>query len=499
MAVGGMVRNLLLGINLNLILSIKPKSKQMKKFIFVFTALIISASVIYAQTDAAAGAGQSGSRNQMPKARDYNTWTLGLHFGPTIFSGDIADDAFDGDNFTTSMAYGLALTKNISHTFGIQGHLLMGKLEGTRQMSAVKYSFESTLKYQAALRAVLTLGNVSWQKRKNVFHLYFAGGIGTFAWDAKTTDHVGDANEVETEVKDNTATVIPFAIGGKYKLGKKLDLHAEYSFNLTNSDIVDGLKVNLTNYDSYSYINLGITYKFGKKDNYIEWVNPMETIYSDINDMKDKMDALTGDKDKDGVADIFDKDSSTPEGTKVYGDGTGVDTDGDGVTDSKDADPFTNKGATVDASGKEADADGDGVPDSKDAEPNTPAGQLVNFQGKSIIIKTSSESAYWPSVYFDVNSSKIMSGSNGALASIAMMLKSNPDIKLNITGNCDKTGSEKMNTELGQKRADAVKDALVKQYGIDAARLTTATKGEADLLNSANNSVNRRVDFTVVK
>jgi OOP family OmpA-OmpF porin len=464
----------------------------------------MSASLVYAQTDAGAPS-STGSRNQMPKARDYNTWTLGLHFGPTIFSGDIADDAFNGDNFTTSLAYGLAVTKNISHTFGIQGHFLMGKLEGTNTMSTVEWSFESDINYQASLRAVLTLGNVSWQKRKNVFHFYLAGGIGTMGFTAKNfkkeLSPVPDAApRLNSESDGNTATVIPLAVGGKYKLGKKLDLHLEYNYNITNTDYLDALTVILSNpHDSYSYINLGITYKFGKKNNSIEWVNPMETIYTDINDMKDKMDALTGDKDKDGVADIFDKDSTTPDGTKVYGDGTSVDTDGDGVSDSKDADPFTNKGATVDASGKEADADGDGVTDSKDLEPNTTAGQLVNFQGKSIIIKTGTESAYWPSVYFDVNSSRIMSGSNASLASVAMMLKSNPDIKLTITGNCDKTGSETLNTTLGQKRADNVKDALVKQYGIDASRLTTATKGESELLNSSANSVNRRVDFTVVK
>ena len=183
------------------------------------------------------------------------------------------------------------------------------------------------------------------------------------------------------------------------------------------------------------------------------------------------------------------------------GDGTAVDTDGDGVPDSKDADPFTNKGAAVDATGKEADADGDGVPDSKDLEPNTPAGQLVNFQGKAIKIPTSSggEAAYWPSVYFSLGSAKIMAGSNSAIATVAMTMKNNPDLKVTITGNADKTGPEKLNTELGQKRADAVKDALVKQYGIDAARLSTATKGESDPLNVKTNSVNRRVDFTVMK
>jgi len=476
----------------------------MKKILLILTAIMLSASVVYAQTDAAAPT-SSGSRNQMPKAKDYNTWSLGLNFGPTIFSGDIADDAFNQDNFMTSFGYGLAVTKNISHTLGLQGHFMMGKLEGANIMGTAEWTFESTIKYQASIRAILTLGNVSWQKRKNVFHLYFAAGIGTMSFDAKNfARDLGPPADAQATERDNLtgyhSTVIPFAIGGKYKLSKKIDLHLEYNYVVTNSDYVDGLIVTLSNpHDSYSYINLGVTYKFGKKDNYIEWVNPMETIYTDINGMKDRMDSLSNDKDKDGVADIFDRDQATPTGAKVYGDGTSVDVDGDGVSDSKDADPFTNKGAVVDANGQEGDADNDGVPNSKDLEPGTTAGQLVNFQGKSIIIKSNTTSAYWPSVYFDVNSPKMMSGSNASLASVAMMLKSNPDIKLTLNGNCDKTGSEKMNTALGQKRADNVKDALVKQYGIDASRLSTSTKGKADPLNSNTNSVNRRVDFTVTQ
>src|SRR5258705_3591306 len=138
----------------------------MKKFLSALIATTLCASAVYAQTDAApAAASQPASTHRMPVASDYNTWSVGLHFGPTIFSGDIADDAFNQDNFTTSMAYGLHINKSISHTLGLQGHFLMGMLKGVRQMTAVKYSFESTIKYQLSLRAVLTLGNVSFQRR----------------------------------------------------------------------------------------------------------------------------------------------------------------------------------------------------------------------------------------------------------------------------------------------------------------------------------------------
>ncbi|OQA04687.1 MAG: Outer membrane protein P6 precursor [Bacteroidetes bacterium ADurb.Bin397] len=83
---------------------------------------------------------------------------------------------------------------------------------------------------------------------------------------------------------------------------------------------------------------------------------------------------------------------------------------------------------------------------------------------------------------------------------VARALKANPELKIMITGNTDVTASEQYNDKLGLKRADAVKNHLVKVYGIDAARLSTESKGEKDpLANTANKPMNRRVDFSVVK
>lgn len=48
-----------------------------------------------------------------------------------------------------------------------------------------------------------------------------------------------------------------------------------------------------------------------------------------------------------------------------------------------------------------------------------------------------------------------------------------------VTGHTDRIGSEEYNHKLSQRRADAVKDYLVAQ-GIDAARIETAARGEAE-------------------
>ncbi|MBE7508757.1 MAG: hypothetical protein HS118_01005 [Bacteroidia bacterium] len=162
----------------------------------------------------------------------------------------------------------------------------------------------------------------------------------------------------------------------------------------------------------------------------MEWVNPMEVVYNDLSDMKNRIDVISGDKDKDGVSDLFDKDNSTPEGVKIYGDGTAIDSDGDGIPDYKDDDPYSNKGAKVGATGVELDADGDGVPDSKDMEPNTPKGNLVNFQGVTIAPEgsygkegiTSSSTGWLPSIFFDVDQSVLKPASLDRLNTVARVL-----------------------------------------------------------------------------
>jgi outer membrane protein OmpA-like peptidoglycan-associated protein len=76
----------------------------------------------------------------------------------------------------------------------------------------------------------------------------------------------------------------------------------------------------------------------------------------------------------------------------------------------------------------------------------------------------------------------------------------NPDLKVMITGHADYTASEQYNEKLGMRRAEAVKDHLVKVYGVDPARLSTETKGETDpMANNPNKDMNRRVDFSVIK
>ena len=82
-------------------------------------------------------------------------------------------------------------------------------------------------------------------------------------------------------------------------------------------------------------------------------------------------------------------------------------------------------------------------------------------------------------IYFDVNKDVVKSESNGTLKEIAAVLTENPDVKIKIVGHTDSDGDDKSNLDLSKRRAASVKNILVKDFGIDAARIETDGKGES--------------------
>lgn len=303
----------------------------------------------------------------------------------------------------------------------------------------------------------------------------------------------------------------PVALGIKYKLSRSFDLGLENTMHFVVTDKLDGYVADLRNAvkknnDKYMMTNLTLTYKFvGKDENkdYVEWMDPTETMYDEYQLLADKMRKMTTDSDNDGVADIFDKEPNTAAGNKVDGSGVSLDVDGDGVPDAKDSDLFSPKGATVDADGKPNDADGDGVADVNDKEPNSKPGALVNYQGKTIkqdFATGNTSSGYIPpTIYFDLNKSEIKGMYYPELSELAKYMKANATVKINVVGNADERGSDGYNNDLGMKRANAVKDYLVKYYGVDGGRITASSQGEKSPLMKSAYNVNRRVDVEISK
>jgi len=102
-------------------------------------------------------------------------------------------------------------------------------------------------------------------------------------------------------------------------------------------------------------------------------------------------------------------------------------------------------------------------------------------------------------ITFDVNSDKIKPSSYGVIREIGLILSENPQLKIKIIGHTDSDGTAENNLKLSQKRALAVKNALVKEFGISEKNIETDGKGSSEPIDSnatpQGKANNRRVEF----
>jgi outer membrane protein OmpA-like peptidoglycan-associated protein len=103
-------------------------------------------------------------------------------------------------------------------------------------------------------------------------------------------------------------------------------------------------------------------------------------------------------------------------------------------------------------------------------------------------------------VLFDVNKAELKPSASSEVRGLADFLSQNPERKVLIEGFTDNTGSDSLNLDLSQRRADAVRSALVRQ-GVDISRITTQGFGKAhpvaDNSSAASRAMNRRVEVTI--
>jgi outer membrane protein OmpA-like peptidoglycan-associated protein len=102
-------------------------------------------------------------------------------------------------------------------------------------------------------------------------------------------------------------------------------------------------------------------------------------------------------------------------------------------------------------------------------------------------------------IYFDFASDKIKPESEPVLREIADALNHNPTWKLRVEGHTDNIGGDEYNLDLSQRRAEAVKSALVTRYHIVPDRLTPkgfgATRPKEPNDTLAGRARNRRVEL----
>ncbi len=104
-------------------------------------------------------------------------------------------------------------------------------------------------------------------------------------------------------------------------------------------------------------------------------------------------------------------------------------------------------------------------------------------------------------VHFDYDSSELRASDSQLVETVAAYLLQNPTHLLLVEGHCDERGTEEYNLSLGERRALAVFDELIRS-GISSARMRTQSYGEKVPLDASDKaearSKNRRGEFVLV-
>ena len=105
------------------------------------------------------------------------------------------------------------------------------------------------------------------------------------------------------------------------------------------------------------------------------------------------------------------------------------------------------------------------------------------------------------SVHFTFDSSAVRAADKSKIASVADYLKANPSVAVRVEGNCDERGTEEYNRSLGERRALAGREELIR-LGIESGRVDTLSFGEDKPADTGHNEnawkENRRDDFVVL-
>ncbi|MEI6817059.1 MAG: OmpA family protein [Bacteroidota bacterium] len=443
------------------------------KFLFAGIVLAFGSLTLFAQTQGSqqTTASSSQSFDLMPKRSDFNTWSVGLNVGPSVFYGTITSSAYylQRPTLNPGIFYGLTLKKSLTHLLGLEADLSMGDLKGKNDVHHA--TMDTKVNYDFSINGVFTIGNFTWLSRNHKINFMGSVGFGQISFLPKLTDDMkADKADIyqrtfkqypdslfqHTGLGNTSEFTFPVSLGVLYDLTHHINLMLRYRYTVSMGSKMDYTWSPLVYSQSYGWASLGVIYIFGKKDRNIDWVNPIGDIYNQIADVK---------KQIAGLADTVKK-QLADEDQKMK--------DLQGKVDKQLGDVNTRI-------------------DSMKLNINDMRTTINNYN------TTMSGDSYLPSLYFPIDGSTIQYTDYERLAHLAKLLVNHPDMKLMITGNCDESASNDYNKKLGQMRADEAKKHLVKVYGIDANRLMTESKGKTEPFAKNILAINRRVDFTIIK
>lgn len=363
--------------------------------------------------------------------------------------------------------------------------------------------------HQLNLDFIFNTNNITWHKARTGLSFYGFIGLGAFAYNTRvnTLNASGNAydfdaivgrdieqvhknrreikrrlqdgmdNSYETEAETIRGVRRPTIFGNKtldwafsgglgaqFKISRLINLAIEDRITFPHDDdLLDGQRwaeqtlgdpVFTQDNDMVNYFSLGINFNVGNSRKNVEplyWLNPLDYVYTEVSTPRHMRlpDPSLPDADMDGVTDQFDQCPGTPEGVPVDVNGCPMDTDGDGVPDYRDKQLITPTEC------QPVDEDGIGkcpCPDDCNGI-STVSGPCSNIGSGTII--------------FDHNSARIKPYNQARLASLAALMKANPDCRVVLIGS---GAGSKLQQQRSWDRVEAMITYMSERYHIDRNR-----------------------------
>lgn len=371
----------------------------------------------------------------------------------------------------------------------------------------IKFSFNTINKVEGSPTANYAYYNadgfLKWSPLNTTIKPFLSGGYGYSSIDIQP-------NTSEFFLSKNVAKTLFGGLGILYSVSDQVDFSAQFTYRSTGE---------LYGTDHFEHL-ISVHYNFGLSDADGDGIPDKKDDCPDVPGLKE----FNGcpDTDEDGIMDKEDDCPEVPGLEKFKG---CPDTDADGVRDPDDVCPEipgdpalqgcldSDKDGLIDpedecpneAGAKENngcpwdDTDGDGVPDNED-QCKDQAGTASNNGCPEISNEVLDQlNKIGPNINFIVDSAALIGKKTfSTLDEITLILKANPEGLLNIEGYASSDGSEEYNHDLSLKRAESVRNYLIRQ-GIPEERMIASGFGEnepiADNDTERGRAVNRRVQF----
>lgn len=424
-------------------------------------------------------------KEENKSSTDYNRWTIEATVGQAKGVKPYATGYFSSDPrtfFGQPQANSLSIAGRymIGPKFGVKLALHYEDLKPTNNNHSLPYEMEIM---GFSFQGVVNLNRLfSIEDNLKRFGILGHAGVKVDRMTSKTEDFAGTTGLYGIPASKNNGGRTEYnggiilGVSPQYRFSKKmavlLDVSIQNSFRQhfnwngsysSNNNNLNGQMVTTS---------LGITYSLGKGDIHGDWAIAKDKNLLEIEAIGkrvDNIEAQMNDIDKDGVADYLDQENNSVAGV------------------------------AVDTRGRMVDLNRNGVPDELERYVEKSTKETAEKSKEDAVLRLVNEG--YVTAYYKSGKSEATDSSTAGIDFMLNFLRNHPGTSIDIIGHADELGKTTTNNDLALKRAENIKNILVKA-GIDPSRLNTVSQGEDTSVaadSDAARKLVRKVTFRVVK